>query len=187
MGMSRSEAGRLGYVRAEARIKQATQERLDLYNSDPKRCRRCQAAIPHRSRYNDFCNHSCAAVWVNSQVRNYTRTVKRCLVCGSRHRKQGDLCRWHQRDADIEAGRVSDRKTLKDYLVRRRGHRCELCGGEGWLGQPMPLELDHVNGNAADNRPEVIRLLCPNCHALTPTAKGKNRGNGRAALGIARN
>jgi len=25
-----------------------------------------------------------------------------------------------------------------------------------------------------------MRLLCPNCHAQTPTYKSKNRGNGRA-------
>ena len=43
----------------------------------------------------------------------------------------------------------------------------------------MPLEIDHVNGNYADNSPANLRLLCPNCHALTPTFKGLNRGNGR--------
>ena len=55
--------------------------------------------------------------------------------------------------------------------------KCEMCGNTEWLGQPIPLELDHVSGDKSDNRLENLRLLCPNCHALTPTYRGKNIGS----------
>lgn len=46
--------------------------------------------------------------------------------------------------------------------------RCECCGLDTWLGEPLPLTLDHINGDPTDNRIENLRILCPNCHALTP-------------------
>lgn len=53
--------------------------------------------------------------------------------------------------------------------------KCYNCGGISWLDKPMPLELEHINGNRFDNRIENLTLLCPNCHALTPTYRGKNK------------
>lgn len=67
---------------------------------------------------------------------------------------------------------------LKNRLFKSnlKDPHCELCG---WAQQTsdgrMPLELDHVNGNRHDNRLENLRILCPNCHSLQSTHRGRNR------------
>lgn len=53
---------------------------------------------------------------------------------------------------------------------------CDSCGGVKWQGEPMPLQLDHINGDRRDNRIDNLRLLCPNCHAQTDTWCGRNKG-----------
>ena len=53
---------------------------------------------------------------------------------------------------------------------------CEGCGLDSWLGQPIALALDHINGCHTDNRLANLRILCPNCHALTNTWCGRNIG-----------
>ncbi len=66
---------------------------------------------------------------------------------------------------------------LKNRLIGEgyKEHKCEECGITEWNGKPTPLELDHINGINTDNRIENIRLICPNCHAQTPTYRGKNK------------
>lgn len=78
-----------------------------------------------------------------------------------------------------------DGRTLGTDRLRRRlledgvlPHACVSCQRSEWRGRPIPLELDHINGNRRDNRLENLRLLCPNCHAQTETYRGRNIGRG---------
>lgn len=51
-----------------------------------------------------------------------------------------------------------------------RGLRLDVNDTKGeWLGQPITLQIGHINGDWRDNRRENLRYLCPNCHALTET------------------
>lgn len=63
---------------------------------------------------------------------------------------------------------------LRERLLKYRDSRkCDNCGHSIWLGNPIPLEVHHINGNNLDNRLENLQVLCPNCHALTENFRGK--------------
>ena len=62
--------------------------------------------------------------------------------------------------------------TLKERLIKEglKEYKCEKCGCNGnWQGEPITLELHHINGNHFDNRIENLQFLCPNCHSQTDT------------------
>jgi Zn finger protein HypA/HybF involved in hydrogenase expression len=66
---------------------------------------------------------------------------------------------------------------LKRYLLDSKTFepKCVSCNLVDWLNEPIPLELDHIDGDNTNNELSNLRLLCPNCHAKTPTYRGKNK------------
>ncbi|MFD0210116.1 HNH endonuclease signature motif containing protein [Streptomyces hirsutus] len=80
------------------------------------------------------------------------------------------------------ARRVDGSRLKRAMLEAGMNDHCALCGLEAlWLGEPLPLEVDHIDGNWRNNRIENLRLLCPNCHSTTDSYRG--RGTGRARSG----
>ncbi|MGJ9421785.1 HNH endonuclease signature motif containing protein [Aeromicrobium sp. CF3.5] len=52
-----------------------------------------------------------------------------------------------------------------------------MCGNDGtWMGAPLTLEIDHIDGDFQNNQIMNLRFLCPNCHRLTPNFAGRGRG-----------
>lgn len=76
-------------------------------------------------------------------------------------------------------GAISDR--IRNYLFKKHNNKCSQCGwGEiNPYTNKVPLEVEHIDGNYKNNAPENLTLLCPNCHSLTSTYRGANRGRGR--------
>lgn len=65
--------------------------------------------------------------------------------------------------------------TRKFKRVREEQKCCEICQLDTWCDKPIPLEIDHINGNNKDNDRSNLRLICANCHAQTSTYRGRNK------------
>lgn len=69
-------------------------------------------------------------------------------------------------------GRIKE-KILDNKLME---YKCAICGNEGeWLGKPLILQLDHIDGNHTNHSLNNLRFLCPNCHTQTATYGSKSR------------
>jgi hypothetical protein len=204
MGMSKSDAGRLGAIKSATTKKENAEKRREYYNNNPVLCHKCQNPLEYKKKKYKFCSRSCSASSSNQLVPKRKRTVPRCTSCKEcsmsmnkrQNRNSVGFCSMncfleyrfkHELTPNVEAGIISDRPMLKRYITKTRGKICVMCNNTTWNNVDIPLELDHIDGDAGNNFPNNLRLLCPNCHAQTPTAKGRNRGNGRKSRGLPHN
>ena len=92
--------------------------------------------------------------------------------------KSGVYKKYTLEEILIENSDYANISSLKKRLINEGylEYKCACCRINEWLGQPISLQLDHINGNNRDHRIENLRFLCPNCHAQTETYAGKNKG-----------
>lgn len=126
-----------------------------------------------------------------------SKELPKCIVCGdqTKHRHSQKFCTLrcqadHRQNkleeawmtGEIAGGTVfSVRSFVRRYLHRVNGSKCWDCGWDRIhpVTGKVPLQIDHVDGNASNNTVNNLRLICPNCHSLTPNFGALNRGNGR--------
>jgi predicted HNH restriction endonuclease len=72
-------------------------------------------------------------------------------------------------------------KTFKRHLIIKYGEKCMECDWDkiNPLTGKVPIQLEHTDGNSDNNSLDNLKLLCPNCHSLTPTYGALNKGFGR--------
>ena len=91
------------------------------------------------------------------------------------------IAKWKAGQVDGMKGKYQISSHIVRYLREKFGSKCSKCGWNEvnpYTGK-IPLETEHIDGNFRNNKEENLDLLCPNCHSLTPTYKGANKGKGR--------
>lgn len=102
--------------------------------------------------------------------------------CRSEHLREKRINDWLNGEwngSQPKTGELST--TIRQYLLNTCDYKCQKChwGETNLASGIVPLPVHHKNGDPTDNHPSNIEILCPNCHSLTDTYGGANRGNGR--------
>jgi Tfp pilus assembly protein PilV len=155
-------------------------------------CKECGVEFDYgRDSQKQFCNRSCSATF-----NNRLRGGKICEHCGKEYKGFGkkycsSFCSNKRKTANIVVAWIENpdsatqiqglSKSIKKHLIEQSNFQCSQCGwGEvNPATGRSPLEVDHIDGDCYNNDPSNLRVLCPNCHALTPTYKALNKGGKR--------
>ena len=152
-----------------------------------KTCIQCDIELTGKWQ-DKFCSRACS---------NRSRKGNRiCLHCGGERKFGTKYCsvqcqqdhqhtqyiqRWHDGKEDGKSGKWGISGHIRRWLHEKQDDACSLCGWNvinEWT-EKVPLEIDHEDGDWSNNRPKNLRLICPNCHSLTPNHGARNKGNGR--------
>lgn len=110
--------------------------------------------------------------------------TKRCRSCHSKwliqQRSAKKVERWLSGGPGGSKWKIY--KGVREFLFEEANYKCTLCGwGEiNPFTNSVPLQIDHINGDAEDHSRNNLRIICPNCHSLTETYGVGNMGNGRS-------
>ena len=116
-----------------------------------------------------------------------------CINCGaeiiSKHKQkycsnkcQGEYQRkikyeYYLKNQDEFVGKEITYQWLKKIILEEQNHRCDICNIEdSWNDKELHFILDHIDGDATNNKRENLRLICPNCDSQLDTYKSRNIG-----------
>lgn len=153
-----------------------------------KQCLQCDTAFTitrstEKKYGSKFCSQSCAATYNNTRR---TRKKKYCIECGTelktgkkycsntcmaKHMSKNIVHEWltGKHPGAIRGGSCQLLSAIKNYVMERASNKCEECDCNKinpYNGKSI-LQIDHIDGNALNNNPNNLKVLCPNCHAMT--------------------
>ncbi len=151
----------------------------------------------NQTRNPKYCSRSCSVT-----ANNLAKITKLCLVCSNklkknaskfcsqtcagRFKRENKISAWLSGEwsGTVKAGLAEG---IELYLKEQAGWRCQspTCAYPGGWSEinpitgKVPVQIDHIDGNANNNRPENLIVLCPSCHSLTPTYGALNKNSTR--------
>jgi hypothetical protein len=163
------------------------------------KCLNCKEKFLSKYTSQKFCGRSCAAIYNNVKYPKRIKKIRFCRNCGIElvRKTQLKYCSLKCQNGYAHSNYIIKWKLglesgtsgygvssyIKRYLFEKYNNKCSKCGWaeiNPYTGN-IPLEVEHSDGDWKNNKEKNLCLLCPNCHSLTKTYKGANKGRGRKA------
>lgn len=175
----KEKLGKLGYKR----------ENYIINNTIKINCLECNICFETNDHERKFCGSSCAGSYNGRKFpkrKSKKEKQYKCLNCGERNKTYyNTFCSLNCYQSYKNLNKISTNQMgrigIKNFLIKTKGAKCEECGWDkiNPVTKKIPIQLDHIDGNHKNNNLNNFRLLCPNCHSLTPTFMALNKGNGK--------
>lgn len=123
-------------------------------------CQHCgKEFILYKEHHGKFCSHECFV----------------------EHRKGKTIQDWEEGVTNGCSSRYKLTPTIREYIIKERGNKCEVCGfsGENPYTKKTILQVHHKDGDASNTKKENLQVLCPNCHAMTENFGSRNKSSVR--------
>jgi hypothetical protein len=172
----------------------------DFYTKPTLYCQNCEKELT-TGQYK-YCSQSCSAtqnnkkypkrkkekvgldncVNCNKSLTNCSGLKYCCQSCQHEFQNKENLKSWLNGN---DKGYTGETKQLKGYirnfLLKEAEHKCSKCG---WceihpITNKTPLEINHIDGDACNCKPENLEVLCPSCHSLTYNFRALNKDSKR--------
>lgn len=151
--------------------------------SNRKYCIECSPFMTHNTKQLEIRKNKNIKLcqYCGKEIEN--RGIVYCSVQCSRDAEYHEYIeKWKRREVDGTKGKngqLSNR--VRRYMFEKYDSKCTRCGWSETnpFTGTIPLEVEHIDGNWENSYEENLDLLCPNCHSLTETYRGANRGRGR--------
>ena len=156
-----------------------------------KNCPKCNNEFDENGKWGkkQFCSRSCANSKTFTQEAKDKKSKAQILYLESLSKEKREEYFNTRNGEEARVKNLETRKYNKEKMpfedlsweskrkkvVEEQQFSCNHCFLSEWRGSPIPLEIDHINGIRSDNSRSNLEALCPNCHALTPTWRGKNK------------
>lgn len=136
--------------------------------------------IAQNERIFDMSTHCKDKCIVCGKYLQYGHKTDYCLSCFKKKQNDDKLKLWLESGDTGCSVQTTLRNCIRDYILEKQEHKCAICGiSDVWNGKPLNFVLDHIDGDASNDKEYNLRLICHNCDSQLPTYKSRNKNSKR--------